>query len=197
MAPSPGTFLVLVRAAHSTLGQLRGEFAGLPPAVQSKHATWAKDASAYDSRLTQENVQAQKLVDLIQAGTLDWQAALKAGSDYAQSLKRFFVGKDSSYWADLANRLAVIRAESVPGAEGFTRPWLLELWLPWTAAQNLVVEELAESAQTTEMGRNAAAAIDTHLGNASEFVGKAAAAAGLGIVAIAGLALGVFFLLRD
>lgn len=197
LAPQPATFLVLVRAAHGTLSQLRGEFATLPPATQSKYESWAKDASAYDSRLTQEHVQAEKLVTMIQEGTLDWQAALSAGTDYAKSLKRFFQGRDSSYWAELANRLSVIRAESVPGAEGFQRPWLLELWMPWTAAQNLVVEELAEAAATTEMGQNTRAAVEAQFDDAQKYLGQAAAAAGLGLVAIAGIGLGVWFLLRE
>lgn len=197
LAPQPATFLTLVSAAHDTLAQLRQEFASLPPPAQQKHEAWAKDASAYDSRLTAEHFQAQKLIGMIQEGTLDWQAALKAGSDYAQALNRFFQGGDSAYWADLANRLAVIRAESVPGAATFQRPWLLELWMPWTAAQNLVVEELAESAQSAGMADETKSALAKHFDTAEKYVREAAVTAGLGILALGGLAAAVWLLVKD
>ncbi len=197
LAAQPATFLTLVSAAHDTVTELRGEFAALPPQAQQKHEKWAKDASAYDSRLTSEHFQAQKLINMIREGTLDWQAALQAGSDYAQALNRFFQGGDSAYWADLANRLSVIRAESVPGAAQFQRPWLLELWLPWTAAQNLVIEELAETAQSADMASDTKSALAKHFDTAEKYVREAAAKAGLGILALGGIVAAVYFLVKD
>lgn len=196
MAPNPVSFLSLVSGSHAALNRLRGDFAGLPSELQSKNEAWAADAAAYDARLTTEHAQAQKIITAVQEGTLDLVEALKAGTDYAKALKKYLMDGDAAHWAKLANELAAIRAVERP--ESFiARPWLLELWLPWTAAQNLVIEELAEGAATSDMASGAFDAMAKYMSDGAEFVKDTAVAAGLGLVAILGIALGVYLLAKD
>lgn len=175
LAPNPATFYTLVRAANATTIELKARWQALPLAVQNVTGSWRSDADKYAVRLQGYLGAATDIVDAVKSGSIDWQKALRAGSNYARALQAFF-SADSAYWASLANRLEAVEPE----------PDLLSWWNDTFHPEiGAALDSLAGSG-AGELADETQKAVDKTLADPRQFL-QTGFSLGLAALAVAGL----------